>query len=180
MSRPMKASTQVKETLAAPLPHYLNFTRARGAYPSVPAPMRSCGQRSWAPQARPVRHDLGMASPHPRAEPFRAALDIETLGDLALRLGTARLAPGTGRTWERGVPGAWLAGLITDWRAFDPLILQARLDRLNHLRADIDGVTVHLAERYFRVAGWAEHDRGGHFPAVAEPGLLADRLREVF
>ena len=37
-----------------------------------------------------------------------------------------------------------------------------------------------LAERYFRVAGWAEHDRGGHFPAVAEPGLLADRLREVF
>ena len=85
-----------------------------------------------------------MASPHPRAEPFRAALDIETLGDLALRLGTARLAPGTGKTWERGVPGAWLAGLITDWRAFDPLILQARLDRLTHLRADIDGVTVHL------------------------------------
>src|SRR5215469_18069215 len=56
MSRPMKASTQVKETLAAPLPHYLNFTRARGAYPSVPAPMRPRGHRSWAPQARPVRH----------------------------------------------------------------------------------------------------------------------------
>ena len=37
-----------------------------------------------------------------------------------------------------------------------------------------------LAERYFRVAGWAEHDRGGHFPAVAEPTLLADRLRGAF
>ena len=37
-----------------------------------------------------------------------------------------------------------------------------------------------LAERYFRVVGWAEHDRGGHFPAVAEPKLLADRLREAF
>jgi microsomal epoxide hydrolase len=85
-----------------------------------------------------------MASPHPRAEPFRAALDIETLGDLALRLGTARLAPGTGGTWERGVPGDWLAELIADWRAFDPLILQARLDRLTHVRADIDGVAVHL------------------------------------
>ncbi len=54
-----------------------------------------------------------MASPHPRAEPFRAPLDIETLGGLALRLGTARLAPGTGGTRERGVPGAWLAELTT-------------------------------------------------------------------
>jgi pimeloyl-ACP methyl ester carboxylesterase len=37
-----------------------------------------------------------------------------------------------------------------------------------------------LAARYFTVTGWAEHDRGGHFPAVAEPGLLAQTLREVF
>jgi hypothetical protein len=37
-----------------------------------------------------------------------------------------------------------------------------------------------LAERYFHVTHWAEHDRGGHFPAVAEPRLLAGRLREVF
>ena len=85
-----------------------------------------------------------MASPHPRAEPFRAALDIETLGDLALRLGTARLAPGANHTWERGVPGAWLAGVINDWRAFDPLTLQARLDRITHLRAEVDGISVHL------------------------------------
>jgi len=37
-----------------------------------------------------------------------------------------------------------------------------------------------LAERYFTVTAWAEHDRGGHFPAVAEPALLAQTLREVF
>ena len=37
-----------------------------------------------------------------------------------------------------------------------------------------------LADRYFRVAGWAEHARGGHFPALAEPQLLAARLREAF
>jgi len=92
---------------------------------------------------RKVRHDLGMASPHLRAEPFRAALDIEASGDLALRLGTARL-PAGGATWERGVPGDWLAQLIDDWRAFDPLTLQARLDRLTHLRADVGGVSVHL------------------------------------
>jgi pimeloyl-ACP methyl ester carboxylesterase len=37
-----------------------------------------------------------------------------------------------------------------------------------------------LAERYFTVTRWAEHDRGGHFPAVAEPALLAQTLRDVF
>jgi len=36
-----------------------------------------------------------------------------------------------------------------------------------------------LAERYFRLTDWAEHDIGGHFPAVAAPNLLADRLRTV-
>jgi hypothetical protein len=35
-----------------------------------------------------------------------------------------------------------------------------------------------LAERYYIVAGWAEHDDGGHVPAVAQPELLALRLRE--
>ncbi len=37
-----------------------------------------------------------------------------------------------------------------------------------------------LAERYFHVTAWAEHNRGGHFPAVAEPELLAQTLRDVF
>ncbi|MGO9217910.1 MAG: epoxide hydrolase [Streptosporangiaceae bacterium] len=37
-----------------------------------------------------------------------------------------------------------------------------------------------LAERYFHVTAWAEYDQGGHFPAVAEPALLAQTLRDVF
>ncbi len=37
-----------------------------------------------------------------------------------------------------------------------------------------------LAERYFTVVAWDEHHRGGHFPAVAEPQLLAETLRETF
>jgi pimeloyl-ACP methyl ester carboxylesterase len=37
-----------------------------------------------------------------------------------------------------------------------------------------------LAERYFNVVHWAEHGSGGHFPAVAEPQLLAERLRAAF
>lgn len=37
-----------------------------------------------------------------------------------------------------------------------------------------------LAERYFAVAAWSEHDRGGHFPAIDEPQLLAEILRDAF
>jgi pimeloyl-ACP methyl ester carboxylesterase len=37
-----------------------------------------------------------------------------------------------------------------------------------------------LAERYFSLSGWAEYDRGGHFPATAEPRLLAEILRDTF
>ncbi|HET9094673.1 MAG TPA: alpha/beta fold hydrolase [Solirubrobacteraceae bacterium] len=37
-----------------------------------------------------------------------------------------------------------------------------------------------LAERYYTVTAWAEHPVGGHFPAVAEPELLARSLRDAF
>ncbi|MCL2394210.1 MAG: epoxide hydrolase [Acidimicrobiaceae bacterium] len=37
-----------------------------------------------------------------------------------------------------------------------------------------------LAERYFSLSAWGEHPRGGHFPAVSAPGLLAQTLRDVF
>jgi pimeloyl-ACP methyl ester carboxylesterase len=37
-----------------------------------------------------------------------------------------------------------------------------------------------LAQRYYAVTSWAEHPVGGHFPAVAEPQLLARTLRDVF
>lgn len=37
-----------------------------------------------------------------------------------------------------------------------------------------------LANRYFTISAWHEHARGGHFPAVAEPQLLAQTLRDAF
>jgi pimeloyl-ACP methyl ester carboxylesterase len=37
-----------------------------------------------------------------------------------------------------------------------------------------------LADRYFSVTSWAEHERGGHFPTVSEPQLLAMTLRDAF
>jgi pimeloyl-ACP methyl ester carboxylesterase len=77
------------------------------------------------------------------AEPVRVELDGEALDDLARRLRATRMPSATNGTWERGVPGSWLADLITDWRAFDPAMLQARLDQLAHVRVQVDGITVH-------------------------------------
>lgn len=37
-----------------------------------------------------------------------------------------------------------------------------------------------LAERYFAVTSWNEHEVGGHFPSVSEPDLLARTIRDVF
>jgi pimeloyl-ACP methyl ester carboxylesterase len=37
-----------------------------------------------------------------------------------------------------------------------------------------------LAERYYNVTSWTEHDTGGHFPAAADPELLARSLRDAF
>ena len=37
-----------------------------------------------------------------------------------------------------------------------------------------------MSSQTFHVTAWAEYDRGGHFPAVAEPALLAQTLRDVF
>jgi pimeloyl-ACP methyl ester carboxylesterase len=37
-----------------------------------------------------------------------------------------------------------------------------------------------LGQRYYTLTGWAEHPVGGHFPAVAEPQLLAQALRDAF
>ena len=85
-----------------------------------------------------------MASSAAHAAPFRAVLDGAALGDLARRLRTARLPAGTDDTWQHGTPAGWLAGLIADRRAFDPLALQARLDQLTHLRVQTGGVAVHV------------------------------------
>lgn len=37
-----------------------------------------------------------------------------------------------------------------------------------------------LAQRYYTLTSWAEHPGGGHFPAAAEPQLLAQTLRDAF
>lgn len=37
-----------------------------------------------------------------------------------------------------------------------------------------------LAERFYNVTRWTEYPHGGHFPALEEPGLLAQDIRDFF
>lgn len=63
---------------------------------------------------------------------------------LRARLAAARLPADGPGGWEQGVPGPWLADLVSDWQAFDLAALQERLDRLTHLRAAVGGTAIHL------------------------------------
>jgi len=78
------------------------------------------------------------------AAAFRPELDRDALAWLSRRLADVRLPATDDGPWERGVPGSWLAGVIADWLAFDPARLQARLDNLTHLRAEVDGIAIHV------------------------------------
>jgi pimeloyl-ACP methyl ester carboxylesterase len=66
----------------------------------------------------------------------------------------------------------------------------ATLGRASELSAVPTGVAVfhgelglsvrRIAERTHNIVHWSELDRGGHFPAMEEPDLLVDDLREFF
>ncbi|WNV87304.1 alpha/beta fold hydrolase [Umezawaea sp. Da 62-37] len=77
-------------------------------------------------------------------EPVRALLDTDALDRLRDRLAGARLPAADTGGWERGVPSDWLAELVADWKSFDTAGFQSRLDGLTHLRADVDGQSLHV------------------------------------
>ena len=81
---------------------------------------------------------------HVRIVKDRFLLVSEGVQDLRDRLARTRLPPDLGSGWERGMPRAWLRGLLEDWRVFDTDAFQHRLDGLSQLRAEIDGQTLHL------------------------------------
>ena len=74
----------------------------------------------------------------------RFALPADALEDLRTRLSHTQLPPELGAAWEHGVPAGWLRGLLEDWRAFDPAVLQQRLDGLRQYQTEIDGQTLHV------------------------------------
>jgi pimeloyl-ACP methyl ester carboxylesterase len=62
----------------------------------------------------------------------------------------------------------------------DPSPVQTAISVFGGERVPFPKPPRELAERYFTLTGWTEHDRGGHFPAIAEPALLASILRDFF
>ncbi len=76
-------------------------------------------------------------------EPMRVAFNPETVEDLSSRLERSRL-PGATGGWDLGVPGGWLAQLLSDWRDHDLVDLEKRIGLLEHRSADVDGQRVHF------------------------------------
>lgn len=77
---------------------------------------------------------------------FRIAVPPAEVADLRERLARTRWAPEVpGAGWERGVPGAYLRGLVAYWAdGFDWAGAQARLNELPQFRTEIQGQPVHL------------------------------------
>ncbi len=107
--------------------------------------------------------------------------DGSTAFDRELLLGTLTLYWATGTIvtsllpyWaHRHLPGAALP-------AGDPSPVPTAISIFGGERVPFPKPPRELAERYYNVTSWAEHPVGGHFPAVAEPELLARALRDAF
>ena len=78
------------------------------------------------------------------ARDVRVTLAGDALDDLRERLLRTRLPAADGDGWTRGVPRSWLATLLADWQKFDVAAFGARLDRLTHREATVDGQRIHL------------------------------------
>jgi pimeloyl-ACP methyl ester carboxylesterase len=77
----------------------------------------------------------------------RVDRDSAGVQELVSRLSRARFPVDVGAGWEAGVPVAWLQELVAEWQAHDYDALQATLDALPHVSAEIDGVRVHAIAR---------------------------------
>jgi pimeloyl-ACP methyl ester carboxylesterase len=96
------------------------------------------------------------------------------LGTLTLYWATGTIASSLRPYWAyRHAPGTALP-------AGEPAPVPTAITIFGGERVPFPKPPRELAERYFHVTSWAEHDRGGHFPAVAEPRLLAQALRDAF
>ncbi len=96
------------------------------------------------------------------------------LGTLTLYWATGTAASSLLPYWAaRHTPGSALP-------AGDPPPVPTAVSVFGGERVPFPKPSRELAERFFTLTGWQEHDRGGHFPAVAEPRLLAEILRDTF
>jgi len=78
--------------------------------------------------------------------PFTVAIDQDALDDLRDRLARTRLPqPAPGDDWTYGVPNAYLARVIAEWKDdFDWRAQEARMNRFPHYLTEIEGQTIHF------------------------------------
>jgi pimeloyl-ACP methyl ester carboxylesterase len=80
-------------------------------------------------------------------EPFKIAVPDDVLDDLQRRLANTRLPPDAGPAagWDDGVEPAYLADLISYWRAgYDWRDQERTLNQFHHFRATVDGTRLHF------------------------------------
>jgi pimeloyl-ACP methyl ester carboxylesterase len=121
----------------------------------------------------------------------RVVLDGAGIRRLRERLADTRLSPSSEDGWERGVPQIWLQHLLEDWRAFDFGALQDRLDDLVHLRAEVNGQSLHLVhvtgagpdpEPLLLTHGWPGSflEHAPVFSALSDPGAHGEGAARAF
>lgn len=83
------------------------------------------------------------------AEKFTIAIADDVIADLHDRLRRTRLAPDFGNAdWSYGVNGDYLRSLVEYWaNDFDWAAQERAINRIDHYRADIDGVPVHFMRK---------------------------------
>jgi Epoxide hydrolase N terminus len=85
-----------------------------------------------------------MSAPSVSVESWQPRLAEEAVIDLFARLGRSRRSAMASESWELGVPESWLTGLLEDWKSYDVAEFHARLDRLEHCMAHVDGQRLHV------------------------------------
>jgi pimeloyl-ACP methyl ester carboxylesterase len=87
-------------------------------------------------------------SEHGRTSVIEIAVPDGELDELRRRLSETRWPESIdASTWEAGVPLEWLQSVCEAWQAFPWMQVEQELNRFEHRRIEIDGVTVHAAYR---------------------------------
>ena len=128
-----------------------------------------------------------------RTEPFTIDVPQDVLDDLRLRLERARPAGEVaGAGWDYGTNGHYLADLVEHWRdRFDWRAAEARLNALANLRADVDGLGVHVVAERGRgpaplpivlIHGWPSGylEMTRLIPLLADPGAHGGDPADAF
>ena len=144
---------------------------------------------AYAHQTKPQTLGYGLAdSPAGLAgwiaEKYRSWSDSH--GDVVARIGRERLLATLTLYWATGTITSSMRMYYehrhhaTPLVAGQPIPVPAGFALFANEFAPVPSPPRELVERYYQVARWRELPRGGHFPAIEEPQLLAEEIRTFF